>query len=194
MFADTDSTARLSELEMAAGGLGIMWLILAPVAAFMTAFCAGGVALWYVAKRTKVSQTQTATGSMIHVESPIGTLEVHPEAKLDSRLVQIPLYPGAMSNHPASPEVVTELHLGAKHARDISASYWTPDPAKQVWEFYRSALPDWRRNLSGARGQELIFHERDCVRLIRITTQGDRTVIETSIKPPEYPHVFGSGS
>jgi hypothetical protein len=171
-----------------------MWLALIPVAAFITAFCVGAVGLWYIARRTKFSQTQTATGQVIHVESPIGTLDVHPDAKLDSRLAQIPQYPGAMSNHPMTPEVVTELHLGARHAQDISATYWTTDPAAQVWDFYRQALPDWPRNLDGARGRELIFHGPDCVCLIRVTTQNDRTLIETSIKPPEYPHVFGSGS
>jgi hypothetical protein len=171
-----------------------MWLILIPLAVFLTMFCFMGLTVWRMARRTRLSRTQTATGEIIHIESSIGTVDVHPEAKLDSRLAQIPQYPGAMSNHPLSPEVVTEVHLGAKSFQDISATYWTPDSAEQVFQFYRQALPDWPRNLVESRGRELILHEPDHVRLIRVTTQNDRTIIETSIKPPEYPHVLGSGS
>jgi len=64
---------------------------------------------------------------------------------------------------------------------------------KQVWEFYRQMLPDWPRNLADARGKELIHDEKDCVLLIRITSQRDRTLIETSIKPRGYPNLFERG-
>jgi hypothetical protein len=41
-------------------------------------------------------------------------------------------------------------------------------------------------------GKELIHREPDGVRLIRVTRQKekDRTIIETCIKPPGYPHLF----
>jgi hypothetical protein len=39
-----------------------MWLALVPFAAFAVAFLAGGVALWFIAKRTKISQTDTKSG------------------------------------------------------------------------------------------------------------------------------------
>lgn len=167
-----------------------MWLMLIPVAAFVMAFCFGAAVLWYVAKRSKFSQTRTSHGEVMHLESPIGTLDVHPETKLDARLAQIPLYLGAMSSHATSAEIVTEIHLDARSLQDISASYWTPDPADRVFEFYRRELPDWPRNLNRATARELIHQDTDCVRLIRVTTQNGRTLIETSIKPPEYPNIF----
>ena len=40
------------------------------------------------------------------------------------------------------------------------------------------------------RGKELIHPEPDGVRLIRVTRQNDRTVIEICIKPVGYPHLF----
>jgi hypothetical protein len=116
------------------------------------------------------------------------------EAKLDPRLSDIPLYPGAMPENPLGLEKVTSLTIGRKTLQDISATYWTPDPIAQVWDFYRTAMPDWPRNLSGAQGKELIHQEPEYVRLIRVTRRDGRTVVETCIKPPQYPNVFGSGS
>jgi hypothetical protein len=119
----------------------------------------------------------------------LGTLDLRPETKLDPRLAQIPLYPGAMPENPLAGEVVTHVHFGFRDFQDITASYWTPDSVKQVWEFYRQQLPDWPRNLVDSQGKELIHDERECVRLIRVSGRGDRTVIETCIKPAGYPNV-----
>ena len=63
----------------------------------------------------------------------------------------------------------------------------------ELMEFYRQMLPDWSRNLADARGKELIRDEKDCVLLIRITSQRDRTLIETGIKPSGYPNLFERG-
>lgn len=167
-----------------------IWLALVPFAAFAAAFCLGAVALWFIGKRTKISQTETRYGKALHVESPIGTLDVHPESKLDARLAQIPIYPGAMPENPLGAESVSQIQFGNESLQEISACYWTPDNADQVWDFYRQQLPDWPRNLDESQGKELIHHEQDCVRLVRIMRRGDRTVIETCIKPPGYPHLF----
>ena len=170
-----------------------IWLILAPFAAFATAFVVGAIGLWFLARRTKFSERMTKSGKAVHVESPLGTLDVQPEAKLDPRLAQIPIYPGAMPEDPESAQSVTDVHLGSRTAQEISTSYWTPDSVQQVWDFYRQQLADWPRNLVQARGKELIHQETDCVRLVRVSQRGGRTVIDTCIKPPDYPHVFGSG-
>jgi len=89
---------------------------------------------------------------------------------------------------------VSELHVGQRTLQEISASYWTPDSVQQVWEFYRQQLPDWPRNLVNAQGKELIRDETDWVRLVRVSRRGERTVIDTCIKPPGYPNLFESGS
>jgi len=167
-----------------------IWVVLVPFAAFAAAFCFGAVGLWWAAKRTRISQTETRAGKALHVDSPLGTLDVRPEAKLDARLARIPLYPGAMPENPAGAESVSELHIGGRTLQEISANYWTPDSTQQVWDFYRQQLPDWPRNLDEARGKELILQQTDCVLLIRVTKQQDRTLIETCIKPPGYPHLF----
>lgn len=169
-----------------------MWMVLIPFAAFAVAFFGGAVALWFIAKRTKISPIEGGTGT--HVDSPLGTLDVRSDKKLDSRLARIPLYPGAMAVNPAAAQAVSIAQVGGRTLQDISATYWTPDSEKQVWNFYRQQLPDWPRNLIDTRGRELIEHESDCELLIRITREQDRTVIETSVKPPGYPLLFEPGN
>lgn len=171
-----------------------LWLALLPFAAFAAAFCVGAVALWYLAKRTKISQTETKYGKAIHVDSPIGTLETHPEATMDPRLATIPVYPGAMRENPMEADSVAELHIGSREWREVSARYWTPDSTAQVWQFYRQQLPDWPQNLDGTQGgQELINDGVDCVLLVQVSRSGERTLIATCVKPPGYPHPFERG-
>ncbi|HET7891050.1 MAG TPA: hypothetical protein VFL34_05970, partial [Candidatus Sulfotelmatobacter sp.] len=167
-----------------------VWLAFIPFAAFAGAFFVGAVGLWFLAKRSKISQTETKFGKALHVETPVGTLDVRPEAKLDPRLAPIPIYPGAMPENPMAVESITDLKVGWKTAQDISATYWTPDGEKQVWDFYRQHLPDWPQNLVESQGKELIRHAPGWTLLIRVSSRRDRTIIETSVKPPEYPHVF----
>jgi hypothetical protein len=57
--------------------MAIIPFVLIPVTVFVAALCAGAAALRYLAKRTKFSQTQTPIGELIHVESPVATLDVH---------------------------------------------------------------------------------------------------------------------
>lgn len=167
-----------------------MWLALVPFAAFAGAFLVGAVALWFLGKRSRISQTETRFGKALHMETPVGTLDVRPEAKLDPRLAPIPIYPGAMPENPLAAESITNLKVGWKTAQDISATYWTPDSEKQVWDFYKQQLPDWPRNLVNSQGKELIRHEPGWTLLVRVTCGRERTLIETSVKPPKYPHVF----
>ena len=113
-----------------------LWLALVPFAAFATAFCVGALALWFIAKRTKIVQTETRYGKALHVESPVGTMDVHPEPKLDARLARIPVYPGAISENPSGAESVSE---GGRTLEEISSAYWTPDGEQVVWNYYRSS-------------------------------------------------------
>ena len=167
-----------------------LWLVFIPFAAFLTACCVGIVAMWFIAKRTKISQVETKSGKAIHVDTPVLSMDVQDEAKLDARLARIPVYPGALAENPSGAQTVTEVHLGGRTLQEISVSYRTPDSRQQVWEFYRQQLPEWPENLDESRGKELIHDEVDHVLLIRITSQTGRTVIETSIKPAGYPNLF----
>ena len=171
-----------------------MWMALVPVAAFVLAFLVGAIVLWAIAKSSTLTQTQTKAGKALHVHTPIGTLDSEPQEQLDPRLAKLPVYPGAMRDDPAAAETITRLDFNRGVLQEISSTYWTPDSVNDVWQFYRSQLPTWPRNLDESMGKELIHPEPDGVRLIRVTRHGDRTVIEICIKPVGYPHLFsGSG-
>lgn len=167
-----------------------MWLGLVPIAAFVIAFLVGAIALWAIAKNSTISETQTNSGKALHVHTPIGTLDSEPQDKLDSRLAKLPVYPGSMRENSACAQTVTRMDLNHGVLEEVSSGYWTPDPIDQVWQFYRRQLPEWPQNLDENRGKELIHLESDGVRLVRVTRQGDRTVIEICIKPVGYPHLF----
>lgn len=167
-----------------------MWLGLVPIAAFLVAFAVGALVLWYVAKHSRITETQTSSGRGLHLETPIGTLDSRPEKNLDPRLAKLPLYPGAMRLDPNRADTVATLGYGHTAMQEVSTTYWTPDSEESVWHFYRSELPDWPRNLVKHLGKELIHDEPDGVRLIRITREQDRTLIETCIKPPGYPNLL----
>jgi hypothetical protein len=170
-----------------------MWMALVPVAAFVLAFLVGAVVLWAIAKSSTLTQTQTKAGNALHVHTPIGTLDSEPQAQLDPRLAKLPIYPGAMRADPTAAETITRLDFNHGVLEEISSTYWTADSVNDVWQFYRSQLPTWPRNLDEAIGKELIHTEPDGVRLIRVTRHGDRTVIEICIKPVGYPHLFTDG-
>lgn len=165
------------------------WLAFVPFAAFAAAFCFGAVALWHLVKRIKFSQTETELGKALHVESPVGTFDMHPEAKLDPRLAPIPVYQGALPENPDVAESVTEFDIGSRVIKEISASYWTPQSAEWVWDFYRQQLPGWQENHHQVRcGRELIRQETDYVLLVRVSRRNDLTVIDTSVELAGYPH------
>jgi hypothetical protein len=162
-----------------------------PFAAFAMAFVAGAVTLRHLLKRAKVSMSDTRAGKGLHVETSFATLDMHPDEKLDARLAQIPVYPGALPENAVGPQSTTEMTVGGRTFRDVSATYWTPDSDKQVWDFYRQQLPDWPRNLVETQGgKELIRDAAQYVLLVRISKDRDRTVIETCVKPAGYPHQF----
>ena len=170
-----------------------MWLALVPIAAFVIAFLAGAVALWAIAKKSKITETQTKLGKAIHLHTPIGTLDSEPQDKLDPRLAILPVYPGATRADPARAQTVTQMDLNHGVLQEVSSDYWTPDSIDEVWRYYRNQLPDWPQNLDDHRGKELIHPEPDGVRLIRVSRGNDRTLIEICIKPVGYPHLFTGG-
>lgn len=169
-----------------------MWLGLIPLAAIVTAFLVGAVALWAIAKNSTITETQTKSGKAIHVHTPIGNIDSEPQGKdkLDPRLGKLPVYPGAMPGNPASVQTVTRVDFNHGVLQEISSDYWTSDSIDDVWQFYRRQLPEWPRNLDESRGRELIHPEPDGVRLIRVTRRNDRTIIEICIKPVGYPHLL----
>jgi hypothetical protein len=153
-----------------------MVLELIPLAAFVLAFAAGAVFLLVVFKTGRTSIRNDA----VHIESALGTLDLQPNKQPDPELAAIPLYPGALRCE--ATEYQIDVSLGKKRFHTVSASYWTPDPVAQVWEFYRRELPQWRDISDETPGYELCDRTTGRVRQIHIYRKGDRTLLNTSIQ------------
>lgn len=163
-----------------------VFVIFVPLLIFM-AVCVGGFfAMLRFIKKTKVTTEMTNAGEAMHMETPLGTFDVRPETKLDARIASIPSYPGALPNQPGIADQVTEFHFRGQATTEVSTSYWTPDPAQVVQEFYARELPAWNRNLIAHTGWERVEQLPDCVRMVRVYTAQGRTIIEHSIKPADY--------
>jgi hypothetical protein len=142
----------------------------------------------WLAKRVKITETETKAGKASHFDSPLGTLDVTPEEELDARLASILIYPGSLRQSPLSADMVSDhTSLQEVFACLLDSACGT----NRV-----GILPDWPRKLDESIGMELIHPEPDGARLIRVTREKekDRTVIETCIKPPGYPHLFAGRS
>jgi len=158
-------------------------LLLIPFAVFALVFIIGFVCMVAIAKRVKIKETPQ--GQEIHLETPLGSLDVEPRSKTDPRLASMILYPGATPADRRAAEYESDIHFGPKHFKRIGADYWTSDPVDIVWEFYRRELPNWTINLAHDTGHELVERTSDCERFIRVYRRQDRTIIEHSIRPSD---------
>ena len=163
-----------------------VFLIFVPLLVFLGVCVSGFFAMLRFIKKTKVTTEMTASGQAVHMETPVGMFDVRPETKLDPRLASIPSYPGALPSEPGIADEVTEFRFRGALATEVSASYWTPDRAQAVQEFYTRELPGWDRNLIEHTGWERVQQLPDCVRMVRVYAAQSRTIIEHSIKPADY--------
>jgi hypothetical protein len=158
-------------------------LLLVPFAVFALVVLIGFVCMVTLAKRVKIKETDE--GQEIHLETPLGSLDVEPRSKPDPRLAGMILYPGAIPSGRGAAGYESDIRFGPKHFRQIGADYWTSDPVDVVWEFYRRELPGWSVNLAHDTGHELVERTAEGERLIRVYRKKDRTVIEHSVRPSD---------
>ena len=95
------------------------------------------------------------------------------------------IYPGAVPVK-KSVERDPDLHPASQRPREVSVTYWTPDPIDVVWEHYRRELPDWAETLSQDASRELLYRTDHHSCLIRVYDKDGRTLIEATVKPAQY--------
>src|ERR1700739_3319930 len=117
------------------------YLLFVPILIFLGVCIVGFVAMWIFAKRIKVTTEATKAGQAVHMDTPLGTMDLRPEDALDPRLASITLYHGAMPTNPGVADEVSEWRFRSIDRRDVTAAYWTPDPPQMVEDFYREELP-----------------------------------------------------
>ena len=121
-------------------GVLAAFLILAALAV-VGVFVAG----MYVAKNTHVEKTRNAKGDeTVQVDTPIGSMRVQSQKKLDPKAIGVPVYPNA-ARHDDNPGASVDFSFGDGHKEFsiLAAEYTTDDSVEKVKEFYHHELPHW---------------------------------------------------
>ena len=132
----------------------------------------------YVADNIHVEKTRNAKGETVQVDTPIGSLRVQEDKKLDPKLIGVPVYPNAIrsdNNHAAS--VDFSFDSGHKEFTVIAADYTTDDSIEKVKEFYHHELPHWMIAQGHNGGVHMEYTEDGYKRIIAITEKNGHTHI-----------------
>lgn len=159
-----------------------------PMSLSVTLVLLAAVAFVFVVSRLVRSLRRTVNlsleefggGGEVHLRGTMGSLDVQPHAKLGPQLAQIPLYPGAMPLAPGVAEYAADVHFLNREFHLLTANYWTPTPFEIVLDFYRRELPGWSES---RLDHSFTYDADDCLRKVRISVKGDRTVIEVGVRP-----------
>lgn len=132
----------------------------------------------YVADNIRVEKTRNAKGETVQVDTPIGSLRVQEDKKLDPKLIGVPVYPNAVRNdnhHAAS--VDFSLGSGRKEFTVVAADYTTNDSIEKVKEFYHHELPHWMITQRFNGSVHMEYTEDGYKRIVAITEEHGRTHI-----------------
>jgi hypothetical protein len=128
-----------------------------------------------------ISVSDAMLGKAVHVETPIGVLDLKPHEKLDPELARMLVYPGATPAQSQPPEYEADVQFLGREFHVLVATYWTLTPADVVWEFYRRELPDWQEKRQRGYGRSLVQESADGTRKIRVYSHNGSTMIETGV-------------
>jgi hypothetical protein len=102
-----------------------------------------GLALWtglrYLSQNVRVQVGESGAGKKeVSIKTPIGSLEVHPEAS--EATLGLPIYPGAKAIKEDGAATV-DFDFGSEATlRIVAGKFLTPDPLEKVKDFYRERL------------------------------------------------------
>jgi hypothetical protein len=127
-----------------------------------------------------VSMNDFGGGKEVHLRGVLGSVDVNPHSKVGPELSSIPLYPGAMPLTTGVAEYAADVRFLNREFHLMTANYWTPTPFQIVLDFYRRELQGWTES----RLDNSFTHDAgECVRKVRISAKGDRTLIEVGVRP-----------
>lgn len=162
--------------SQAGGALtGVLIALLALLAIAVAGIVAGG---WYLAHNVRVRETRSGGGKTVAVQTPIGSIRVQEQARLDPAQAGLPVYPGARAEEVDSKSVSLELDFGSEHKEltIVAAEYATDDAVEKVVEFYRKELPHWI--VSKRQGRvRMEYSEKGHRRFIAISEKRGHTCI-----------------
>ena len=158
------------------------------VIAFLTI---GGLAVagYVFAKRIHVTETRDEQGreKTLQVETPLGRLRVDQGDRVDPKLLNIPLYPGAVALEPRhGARVDVDLDFADKRLRVLAVEMETPDEVEKVIEFYREAAADFVFSKKDHGRVQFRWEHGNLQKIVGIVEKGGKTRISLAhIGEPE---------
>jgi hypothetical protein len=153
--------------------------ILLPFLFFAIAFLVIVGRVLSLMKRARFSVSNTPAGKSVHLETPLGGLDLNPHPDTDPALAAIPLFPNASRS--AMPEYEANIQFRGKANRYIGVTYTTDAALAEVFAFYRNALPDWQENQQLQAGHELTHPIAGGDLAVKIRQQGKVTCIQHTV-------------
>lgn len=126
------------------GALAGVLIGLAVLAALAIAAVVAGTV--YFAHNVRVHETENRRGKTVHVETPVGSIQVREGARLSASDLGVALYPGAAPLGDGAKVVNLDLSfLGAEQRQlgVLAAEFTTPDDPDRVINFYLKECPAW---------------------------------------------------
>jgi hypothetical protein len=160
--------------------------IFVPFAVFFLLFLAAASRALRFFWKVRASVSDGQFGKAVHLETPLGAIDLRPQQGPDSDLASIPKYPGAVPvRELTSPSYEVDIHAPGHTGRYASETFRTDDQAGMVLDFYKRELPDWQQDRFYQHGFRLIHENAGCQRAISIRRQNDQTAIEYAVVHPE---------
>lgn len=155
---------------------GIVAGIAIAILVLMGLLIAGAV---LVVHNIRVEESVSQGRKTVRVETPVGSMRLREQTRLDPKQLGLPVYPGATATSKPGKAVNLEFDFGGseKHFDVAATEYSTTDPPEKVIEFYRKDLPQWTLRTSHDGSVEIKYSEKGCQRIIAIKDEGGRTRI-----------------
>ncbi len=131
----------------------------------------------YIARNSRVEEVRSAEGKTVRIETPVGSMRVNEQGRLDPEQLGVPMYPGATPAAERGKAVNVEFNIPGLRKRLEVGEYTTPDPARTVTEFYRKRLPQWSYITKFDGSVEFKRSEGGTQRAVAIRERHSRTVI-----------------
>jgi hypothetical protein len=155
---------------------GIVAGIAIAILVLMGLLIAGAV---LVVHNIRVEESVSQGRKTVRVETPIGSMRLREQTRLDPKQLGLPVYPGATATSKPAKAVNLEFDFGGseKQFDVVATEYSTTDPLEKVVEFYRKDLPQWVVTATHDGKVEIKYSEKGCQRIVAIHEEAGRTCI-----------------
>jgi hypothetical protein len=171
----TSQPDRTKKADHRHGGI-LAGLLLTGLAILALAVTAG----FYLARNVRVMTAHRNRGDDVSIEIPGGRFEIRAHEDLNPASLGVPVYPGAKRVKHGGGATFAWISRDGNEEKGLSVAgveLYTPDPARDVVEYYRSQLPNWLMITERDGSTRLEFAKGGYKRIIGIREKGDGTRI-----------------